>query len=109
MRPVEALLGSKPLLQEFWEAALHQKTFRLGPVEEMPMQSCGPTPMARIYSPEEAILRPPLGESHLAGTLEESLRDYELFVTKHAALTNQVREKIITKRHKRFRLAYIQW
>ena len=65
--------------------------------------------MARLYSPEEVVRRLKLKSPPCLGSLDESLREYGMFVTEHAALMKQVREKIMKKRHKRFGLAYIQW
>ncbi|KAL8455039.1 hypothetical protein Emag_001166 [Eimeria magna] len=75
----------------------------------MPIQSCGKYPMAKIYSPNEVVRRLRMHQPPCLGSVDDNLREYSLFVTEHEERMNQIRERILAKPHKRFRLAYISW
>ncbi|OEH74565.1 hypothetical protein cyc_07313 [Cyclospora cayetanensis] len=106
---VEEFLRNSPSRDEILAAAKNQQKFKLGPVDKMPMQSCGAYPMARIYSPDEVVRRLKLHYYPCFGPLDDMIREYNLFVTEHAEVMSKVRESILAKPHKAFRLAYIQW
>ncbi|XP_026191282.1 uncharacterized protein LOC34623305 [Cyclospora cayetanensis] len=109
IRSVEEFLRNSPSRDEILAAAKNQQKFKLGPVDKMPMQSCGAYPMARIYSPDEVVRRLKLHYYPCFGPLDDMIREYNLFVTEHAEVMSKVRESILAKPHKAFRLAYIQW
>lgn len=73
------------------------------------MQSCGANSMARVYSPEEVVRRLRLPKPPCLGPLEDTLREFNMFVTENGEAMEKVREGIKSKPHKAFRLAYIQW
>ena len=65
--------------------------------------------MARVYSPEEVIRRMKLNEPPCFGSVEDTIREYNMFVTEHAELMSKVREDIKSRPHKTLRVAFIQW
>ncbi|CDJ49789.1 hypothetical protein, conserved [Eimeria brunetti] len=106
---VEKFLESKPTKAALLAAAALQHKFKLGPVDKVPAQSCGGAPMARVYSPDELIRKLKLQEPPCFGSIDEAIREYNIFVTEHGELMNAVREEIKAKPHRTLRVAFIQW
>ncbi|KAL8449248.1 hypothetical protein Emed_003232 [Eimeria media] len=65
--------------------------------------------MAKIYSPNEVVRRLRMHQPPCFGSIDDDVKEYSLFVTEHAERMNKVRDRILAKPHKRFRLAYINW
>ncbi|OEH76876.1 hypothetical protein cyc_04470 [Cyclospora cayetanensis] len=106
---VEKFLDSRPSKEDILAALMDQESDEPEHFEDIHMESCGNRPMARIYNPEEAVQRLHLHHSPRLGSLEESLKEYQLFVIDHERTMNKIRDAMIKESHSRLRLAYIQW
>lgn len=102
-------MSNRPTKVALLAAASTQRRFGLGPVDEMPVQSCGAHPMARIYSPEEVVRRMKLDEPPCFGPIDDSIKEHNMFVTEHKELMSKVGEDMKSRPHKSLRLAFIQW
>lgn len=95
----------------------------LGPIRPMGGPTGGPMggpmgplggPMARIYSPEEVVRRLQMSRAPCLYSIEETIREYEMFVVEHHNLIYNMREEILRNKEKgkgfdRLRLGLIQW
>ncbi|KAL8427248.1 hypothetical protein Efla_002686 [Eimeria flavescens] len=106
---VEDFLKRKPSKEEILAASKKQKRYKLGPVDEMPVQDCGTHPMARIYSPNEVVRRLHLQHPPCFGPVDDELKEFNLFVTEHAERMRVIKQRMQRRPHKRLRLAYITW
>ncbi|CDJ40329.1 hypothetical protein ETH_00007550, partial [Eimeria tenella] len=107
----EGYLQAKPGKAALLGAFANQGTLGLGPTDEMPVESCGVSPMARLYTQDEVQQQQQQQQQGAPGlgSVQQLQQDYEVHVHNFREDMNTIRSEIIRRPHRAFRLAVVQW